>query len=77
MLKIILDEQFDISYYTKGISWADTDNMAIFERKEIYRRLLKRKRDEREAAEEAHKKSASKIKSNNSSSTGRPRKVRR
>lgn len=45
----ILDEQFDISYYVKGISFADSDNMASFERKEIYNRLIKRRNEEREA----------------------------
>lgn len=70
MMRNILDEQFDISYYIKGITYTDTENMAIFERKQIYSRLIKRKEDERQAAEDASKKNnPSKITTNN-----RPRK---
>lgn len=49
----ILDEQFDLSYYIPGMSWRDTENMAVFERKEMYSRLLQRKTQEKEAIEKA------------------------
>jgi hypothetical protein len=55
LVRTILDEQFDISYYIKGMTYTDTENMAVFERKQIYRRLIKRKSEEKEAAEESHK----------------------
>ena len=52
----ILNEQFDISYYVKGITYTDTENMAIFERNQTYNRLLRRKNEEKEIAEENAKK---------------------
>jgi len=58
LIKTIYDEQFDISYYVKGISWEDTEKMAIFERKEVYNRLLKRKTEEKEAAEDVSRKAS-------------------
>jgi hypothetical protein len=73
MIKTIYDEQFDISYYIKGISWSDTESMAIFERKEMYNRLLKRKTEEKEAMEEANKKTNSIKTSNHSKPTKRRR----
>lgn len=55
----IVGEQFDLSYYIPGITWTDTEHMAVFERAEMYSRLLKRKDDEKEmmkkAQEEAKK----------------------
>lgn len=38
-----MDEQFDLSYYVKGFSYQDTENMSINERLEFYDRLIKRK----------------------------------
>lgn len=35
------------------MSWKDTDDMSVFERKEMYSRLLKRKTQEKEAIEKA------------------------
>jgi hypothetical protein len=58
LIKTILDEQFDISYYVKGITYTDTETMAIFERKQMYNRLIRRKSEEKNAAEEASKKSS-------------------
>ena len=49
MIDRIYDEQFDLSYYVKGVSIRDTDFMTIKERQEFYSRLLKVKEQEREA----------------------------
>jgi hypothetical protein len=65
----ISEEQFDLSYYIPGITYRDTEEMAIFERKDFYNRLLKRKMVEKERAEEANRKANSGVKA--------PRKVKR
>ena len=51
----IMDEQFDLSYYVKGFSFQDTEQMATFERKAFYNRLLTRKQAEREARQKVNK----------------------
>jgi hypothetical protein len=71
LISNILSEQFDISYYVKGISWTDTENMSVIERREIYNRLLKRKTEEREAMEEANKKAKSGVATSSSSRSSR------
>lgn len=77
-INVIYDEQFDISYYIKGITWQDTENMAIFERREIYNRLLKRKNEEKEASEEAMKEAKRHRNAISVSNTPkRPRRIRR
>jgi hypothetical protein len=68
----ISEEQFDLSYYIPGMTYRDTEEMAIFERKEFYGRLLKRKMEEKERAEEAAKTTSGKV-----SSSPRKRNVRR
>jgi hypothetical protein len=58
------------------MSWNDTESMAVFERREIYNRLLKRKSEEKEAMEEANKKSEQ-INAGRFSKSSRPSKRRR
>lgn len=51
----IMDEQFDLSYYVKGFSFTDTEEMSSFERKAFYNRLLTRKNAEKEARQKVNK----------------------
>jgi hypothetical protein len=55
MLEVIHQEQFDLSYYVKGITFADTEAMSIFERKKLYGHLIKRKTEENDKTEQARK----------------------
>jgi hypothetical protein len=56
MLKGVLRQQFQISYYVKGISYSDTESMAPWERMFINRQLRTTKKEEHDAIEEARKK---------------------
>ena len=52
-MKNILDEQFELSYYVRGMTYTDTENMAVFERKQMFTRLLKRKQEEKDQHDKA------------------------
>jgi hypothetical protein len=51
MLEVVHTEQFDLSYYISGMTFQDTENMSVFERKKLYGHLVKRKMEENDKAE--------------------------
>ena len=57
-----MDEQFDLSYYVKGMSYIDTEEMTAVERRAMYNRLIRRKETEKEEYEKASKKTSVKKK---------------
>lgn len=51
----VLEQQFQMSYYAKGLGYEATEHMPVYERNFFYRRLAETKQKENEEVAKANK----------------------